>query len=313
MKLHPILTALFITINVFTLPLWADGDVTINPTDFSSENINQAKPPQKTPFSLTTLVDSIGNSKIERGHFKGDNIRFAEASAEVGSVVYYCPAYSEGANIALRYTATYIKWLENPWFDQQHFHTITLSFGGVTKRIDKWFWRTQLSINYDAGSKFDTEYINYDLILWGRYEYCRDIGLHVGFLAQTGMRLDRVYPIIGADWQISRDWKLNLVFPVNVSLEYAITPHWFFVLAGRNFDSRHRVKAHESHHKALIRYENIGAEVAIKYAALGMTANIHAGTTLGGCYRLADRHNHHPNHYYLQPAGYVGGEIDVKF
>jgi hypothetical protein len=300
------------TINAFTLSLWADGDFTINPTDFSSESITP-QPKQKSPFSFTTSFDAIGNSKIDRGFFKGDNIRFAEASAEMGSIVHYCPAYTEALSIALRYTATYIKWSENPWFDQEHFNTITFSLGGISKRIQNWFWRGQLSANFDAGSKFDAEYFNYDFLLWGRYEYCQYVGIHVGLIVQTGMRLDRVYPIIGADWQISKDWKLNLIFPVNVSLEYTITPNWFFVLAGRNFDSRHRVKQHEALRGGLVKYQNVGAEVAIKYVISNMTANIHIGSTLGGHYRISNHNNHHPHHYYLKPACYAGGEVDFKF
>lgn len=293
-----------------TMTGWADMD--IDTQDIGSEEI--AEPAKHTPFSFNTYIDVIGKSKIEKGYFKGDDIHFAEAEAEGGMIVYHCPAYSEGARLALGYTATYLKWSENPWFDQDHFNTLSLSLTGFSKRLDRWFWRTQLTVNFDA-NEWSSAYTSYDILLWGRYEYRHDIGIHVGFLAQTGLRLDRVYPIIGFDWQISRACKLNLVYPVNVSLVYTLTPHWTLALAGRNFNSRFRVRHDEIFSQALVRYTNTGAEFAIRYENQdqNISANIHAGTTLGGKYRVANRNNHHAHNYKLKSAGYVGGEMDVSF
>jgi len=28
---------------------------------------------------------------------------------------------------------------------------------------------------------------------------------------------------------------------------------------------------------------------------------------------VANSHNHDPNHYHLDPAGYVGAEVDMRF
>ncbi len=336
MKGNRFLATAWLAISALSFSLQAT-DISVDFSDYGSEHINNlAGSPgisadyssietddeanetpgaatKPTPFSLDIYFDSISSAKIDRGFFKGDEVRYAEAAAELGMVFYHCAAYSEGANIALSYTNTYIHWSDNPWFDQDRFHTVTLSLGGVTKRLHNWFWRGQLNINYDIGSAFSADYFNYTLLAWGRYEYCKHIGLHVGFIAQTGMGMDRVYPILGADWQMSRNWKLNMVFPVNVSLEYILNKNWSLALAGRNFDSRHRVKKNEAHSKSVLRYQNIGAEFAIKYGSGTMTANLHAGTTLGGKYRIANRHNHDPHHYKLRPSGYAGGEIDVKF
>lgn len=287
---------------------WADIDV--DTQDIGSEQIDQ--PAKQSPFSFNTYIDAIGTSKIDKGFYKGDKVHFAEAEVEAGMVVYYCETYTEGAKVAIGYTATYLDWSENPWFDQHHFNTVSFSLTGFTKRIDRWFWRTQLSVNCDA-KEWKANYTSYDILLWGRYEYCGNIGVHLGFLAQTGLRLDRVYPIVGFDWQISRKWKLNVVYPLNVSLDYAITPHWILSVAGRSFNSRFRVDDHDLFPQALVRYTNTGAEFAIKYQSNGISANIHAGTTLGGKYRVANRNNHHAHNYRLKGAGYVGGEIDVTF
>jgi hypothetical protein len=288
---------------------WADGD--IDSQDIANEQIEE--PAKRTPFSFSSHVDVIAPSKINKGFFKGDEVHYAEAQVEGGMVFYYCPTYTEGARAAVGYTATYMRWGNNPWFDQEHFNTLNLTLTGFSKRLDRWFWRTQLTANIDT-HEWSGDYTSYDILLWGRYAYCgEDIGVHIGFLAQTGLRLDRVYPILGFDWQISRKLKLNLVYPVNIALEYSLTRHWSIAVAGRFFNSRFRVHHDDIFSRALVRYTNTGAEFLVKYEAKNMSANIHAGTTLGGKFRVANRHNKHAHNYRLDSAGYVGAEVEVNF
>lgn len=305
MKLRIFFTALLL---LAALAGWADVD--INQQDIGSEQIT--KPAKRTPFSFSTHLDVIGPTKIRRGHFKGDEVHFATANVEAGMIVYYCPAFTEGLRVALDYTPTYLRWSQCPWFEQDHFNIVSLSLAGFTKRLDDWFWRSQLTINFDADN-WSSEYTSYDILLWGRYSYCQNIGFHLGFWAETGLQMDRVYPVIGFDWTISPKWKLNLVYPVDVALEYTLTKSWKLALAGRFFDSRFRVDHDECTSKALVRYTNVGAEFAVRYDNDAMSANIHIGTTLAGKFREANRHNHHAHSFKLDTAGYVGGEIDVKF
>lgn len=301
---------LFFTFSFILLVCSAWADVDIDQQNLGLEKINQ--PAKRTPFSLDAHLDIIGETKIDKGTYKGDKIHYAEAEVEAGAIVYYCPTYTEGARIALGYSPTYLKWHANPWFDQEHFHIVSLSLAGFTKRVDRWFWRAQLTANFDA-KEWKGKYTSYDILLWGRYAYQENVGIHFGFLAQTGLRMDRIYPIIGFDWQISRRWKLNLVFPMNVSLLYSVSSKWSIGAAGRFFNSRFRVRHHDHSLKPLVRYSNVGAEFVIKYDADTISANIHAGSTLGGKLRLANHHNHHAKNYHLDSSFYVGAEVDAKF
>ena len=314
MKWSNLLITSIFTIGIFNLSLFADDDIDTN--NMGSENIGGAfenQPASKSPFSFSAYADAVGKAKINKGFFKKDEIQFAIANAEIEAVYYYCPEYSEAANITLGYTETYIGWKENPWFSQTHFDTVTLSFGGITKRFDRWLWRGQVEINYDGFDELTAEYLNYNLILWGRYSICKDIGVHMGFYVETGMRMDRIYPIIGFDWQINRKWKLNAVFPFDMALEYTHTKNWTFALAGRTFSIRHRIQPNDSHGKYVCRYTNFGIEAMVKYSLNDLVANIHAGVTTGGDFKVANSHNHDPNHYHLDPAGYVGAEVDMRF
>lgn len=278
--------------------------------DFGSEEITQ--PAKRGPFSFESHIDYIGDADISHGFFEKDTISFAESDVEFGVIVYYCPEYEEGVRLALDFSATYLRWNQNPYFEQDHFNTLSLEAVYFTHRLKHWFWRTAFSINMDT-DEWQADYTSYDLMLWGRYDYSDTIGIHIGFWAETGLRLDRVWPIIGADWKISEKWKLNLVYPVNISLNYMINPQWSLALAGRNFDVRFRVNRNESCPRFLVRYQNIGAEFMVRYENSGISANIHAGVAFAGRYRVANPGNHHAHTYNLNPSGYIGGEIDVSF
>lgn len=300
-------------ISLFTFTAFAGwADVDIDQQDIGSEQITAPVPKRQTPFNFGARIDAIGNSKIQKGFFKGDEIKFATAEVEAGMVVYYCPEFTEGLRVDAGYAPTYLRWSENPWFEQDHFNIVSLSLIGFSKRYDRWFWRSQLTVNMDA-DEWQSDYMSYDILLWGRYAYCENIGVHLGFWGETGLQMDRVYPIIGFDWTISPKWKLSLVYPVNVSLDYSLTKTWSLALAGRFFNSRFRVHHDECTSKALVRYTNIGGEFAIKFDNDELSFNIHAGGTFGGKFRQANKHNHHAHTFDLDSALYAGGEVNVKF
>ncbi len=304
---------LSLLLSPFFFSLFANESGDLQEQDFGSEEITQpAKQTGQALFNFDSYLDVIGKSKISKGFFKGDDIRFAAAQVQLGSVVYYCPGYTEGIRVSLAFTATFLAWPGNPWFDQEHFNLLSLNVTGFTKRLERWFWRSQISINTDT-DEWRGPYTSYDIILWGRYAYLKNIGLHIGVWVQTGLRLDRVYPILGADWQFSPNWKLNLVYPVNLAIEYTLSRVWSLALAIRNFNSRFRVHHESSCAKSLLRYTNVGTEFAIRYEQGTTTANLHAGYALGGKYRVANPHNHHAHNYRFDPAPYVGGEVNVRF
>lgn len=302
---------------ISTGQIFSADDPTIDFQDFSSENIEIGKTEEErnTPWTFTVQADAIGKSKFTTGHYKGDEFQFRNIDAELGLIFYYDPDNVEGLNTTIGYSSTQAKWIDNPWFDQSRFNILSLSLGAFSQRLNKWFWRGQAVFNIDAREcAGGFRYAFYDLLMWGRYEYRKNLGLNIGLIAETGMRTDRVYPILGVDWKISNKWHLNLIVPVNVSLEYAMTKKFSLLLAARSFHFRSRLARHEANAKSIIRYENVGAEIAAKYLTdKGLSINLHAGTTLGGKFRFADEHNHHPHTFKLDPSPYAGFEMSVGF
>ncbi len=286
------------------------ADIEIDSQDISQENIKE--PAKRNPFSFDTHVDVIGTARISKGFYKKDKIDYAESLAELGAIVFYCPEYTEGLRVAAGFVPTYLKWHENPWFEQDHFNNATFTLSGFTKRAHRWFWRAQLTASFNV-EDWSSKYTAFDITLWGRYQWCKEIGVHFGFIGETGMQMDRVYPIIGFDWKISNKLNLSLVFPVNLSLMYAITPKWSFGAAGRLINSRFRVNHDQHSYKPLVRYTNFGVECVFAYETELMTANIHAGSMVGGVYRVANHHNHHAKNYHFGSSPYAGAEVNMKF
>lgn len=298
-------------LNLFILlisQVWSD--IALDQQNIGSEKINQ--PAKRTPFSFETHFDAVAPAKIIDDFYEGEKVYYAEAEVEAGMIVYYCERFTEGVNLSVGFNATYLRWAQNPWFDQNHFNLLSLNVSGFTKRIEDWFWRTQFTANFNTDD-WNGKYMSYDILLWGRYSYQENIGIHFGFWAEAGLRMDRIYPIGGFDWQISDKWLLSLVYPVNVSLVYTISKPWSIALAGRNFDSRFRVNRDEAFSKCLVRYTNVGAEFSVNYNTDTTNANIHAGVTLAGKYRVANQKNQHAHTYKLDSAYYAGVEMDVKF
>lgn len=287
--------------------------------DNSSANIEPVAAEEDCggPFKIEVAADYVGEAKIKKNCHGLKDVTFATGIAEVNFVFYYDKCYKEGAAIAVGYERTYLDVKNNPYFKQRDFDTVSVFLSGFTERACDWEWRGQVTVNFDNIESWNySDYMNYDLLLWGRYHYCEDIGLHIGFLAQTGMKIDRVYPVIGIDWKYNCDWKFNLIFPLNISVVYTITPSWSVSVASRFFDQRHRAKkSHEGlFSEALWSYRTAGGELALMYNPTKcITANIHGGYDFGGHLKIADRHYHHRKRLRLDGAPYAGASLDWNF
>lgn len=264
------------------------------------------------PFKIELTFDAVAEAKIRKCHH---HLQFATGEAEISAVFYYDPCIEEGASIGISYSRTRINWMHNHWFHQKDFDEACLTLGFTSKRLCDWLWQIQLTANFDNIENWSfNDYMNYDMLLWGRYEYFEGFGVNIGFIGMTGMKIDRVYPIIGVDWKISEKWQLNLVFPVNVALVYNINEVWSVDIAGRLFNERHRLKRNERLSKGLIEYYGGGGEFGLNYhPTQWLAANIHAGYSLGAKLKVSNRHHNRRRNYNVDGAPYAGAELDFAF
>lgn len=285
--------------------------------DFEDSIVSQEEietPEHQGPFRGEFSFDAVGSANIDKPGFTGQEVDFSCFAGRVGSVICYSKVRREAFMLAIGGARAKIDWEENPYFSQTVFPTATLALRFFSNRLEDWIWQAQFAMNIDTEHWDFNHYLNFDILLWGRHDWRPNIGLHAGFIVQTGMQIDRIYPIIGFDWKINDLWKLNLVFPVNLSIERTLNDCWKAALAVRFFDVRERADEDEPLPMALVCYRNTGLELAFKYDwANIIEANIHAGYTVGGELRISNRHNDHPKHFDLGSAGYIGSELVVKY
>lgn len=279
--------------------------------------LEQIEPPknQQGPFRIEADFDSVAKTHFTKKHYEHQKLGYSNYSGTLGMAFCYLPQAREAYAAAASYTYANICWKQNPFFRQQNFDVVTLALRLYSNRFCDWIWKGELGVNMDVNHFEGGQYMNYDLTMWGRYDYRKNVGLNLGIIIQTGMKIDKVYPIIGFDWTISKKWTLNLVFPVNISLQYQYTCDWKIAGAMRFFDVRYRVGKNEPLSKGLVVYRNTGLELAALYEPenLSLEGNVHIGSTLGGLLRISDHENRHPRHFYLDPSLYVGGQLVWSF
>lgn len=272
----------------------------------------------QSPFSIDISFEGTGKSKFEHKKCKKhlDDVQFAIAEIDGSAVFYYNPCCKEGLLATLAYSYTNINW-KNPYFNQQHFDTVSLALGGFTERARDWVWKGEIRLNADVDYFDISDNLYWNILLAGRYAYTECLGLNIGFIVFTGMKIDRIYPIIGIDWKINDRWKLNLVYPTNIGVIYTYDKQWSFSLSSRSFDERHRVgdAKRRRWEKGLIEYRATGVEAGVNFTTCDekWLANLHVGEILGGRIKVSKRHHNDSKRYKFKSAPYIGGEVAGRF
>jgi len=281
--------------------------------DWGLENIKEPEK-QPGPFRIEFEFDAVQKTHFNKEGFSNQKFGYSEFSGSAGTVICYSINNREAYALAVGDTNTNMLWEENPYFSQEHFNEASLLLRFYSNRFCDWVWKGEFASSINTEHPDFNHYLDFDVTVWGRYEYSCDVGIHLGFIVQTGMKLDHVYPIVGFDWNINRNWTLNMAFPVNISLQYEINNNWTSSFGMRFFDGRHRAGNDEPLPMALVSYKNSGIEFAMLYAYdPALEVNFHIGSTLGGMLRIANKQNHHATHFKLDPAMYVGSELVWSF
>lgn len=263
-------------------------------------------------FELKSSIDVTGQGKINSSPFKGEHIRFGEGQV---CAYYTFPCYRATAiSVGAGYSETAVIWKRNPFFRETHYNNFLLSLNAYSEAICDWIWQGGFSIAVDSDEWNWSDYALYTTTLWGRYNYQENLGIHIGFIEQSGIRKDRMFPIIGVDFTMWEDWKVNLVYPVNMSLVYNMTDELSIALAGRIFNSRHRVGENEPLPRGIFEYRNVGAELGLSYSpGVFANANVHVGSALGGDLKVTNKNNHNATHVKFNNTLYIGGLLEFKY
>lgn len=296
-------------------PLAAESTVNLYGSGSETETELTAPPPKRgKPFTSSLKADFIATARIDHKGFHKKKIGYWYAGVDVDTVVYYNPLCGEGLSVTLDFWRDKIVWNNNRYFSHCQFNNVSVAANFFSKRVPDWLWRGQIAINTEVDYGDFWRYTFYDILLWGRFTYNPCIGLHVGFLAQTGQRIDHVYPIVGLDWTFSDKWKIKAVFPMEMAIEYSLNAKWSLALANKFFEVRHRLQKDDRLHRGLVEYRCNGTEIGINYnKEESLNANVHVGYSTGGHFKLSNHRHHRVHRLKFGASPYVGGEVAVKF
>jgi hypothetical protein len=287
--------------------------------DYRSQELvaRGAEPCNYCPYATNLFFDVTGKARVNHDdckHNRFRSVQFAQAEIDVSKIFYYNPYCDEGLIATGAYNYMYLHW-KNPNIRQKHFHTLSVAIGGFSHRVCNWIWEGEVRFNATINHYSFCDYLTCDLMLAGRYAMSDCFGIHAGFIALTGMKVDHVYPVVGFDWQLDDRWKLNLVFPTNLSLVYSFGSKWSMELAGRFFDERHRAGNNQHLKRGIVEYRAGGIEAGVNYISCSknLHMNFHFGGLIGGSVKVSNRHHSHSHRHRFGGTPYAGGDIAFRF
>jgi hypothetical protein len=310
------LLSLFILGTFLIIPVASYAD--LDDESYGAEK--QVDPQEQAAAKLNFVTDVLAPASVsqEKGKIHADRVKYASSNVNFDMGIYSNPGHQEGLYLSTGWTRTKLHWEHNPFFRQRFFDTLTFAFNAFSARCQGWTWLGRAAINVSTNHFEPSRYASYDFLLWGTSELPQwSTGhFHVGVLAQTGMKIDRVFPILGVDWQATENLKINLVFPINIGVAYSINDAWKASVNGRFFSTRYRINesgVNRYYSQGLIEYQNQGLEANLSYDYRYASANIHAGYMFGGRMKISNRHHRRGIWFDIGGSPYLGAEFAAKF
>lgn len=209
---------------------------------------------------------------------------------------------------------TEVKMERNPEFDETLFNYINLSIGGFTKGFSDWTWALTLAAYLDTGHFSFIDYALYDGVLWGKYTLSKWIELDFGLIVEVGLHKEKVWPIIGFIYLPCDNWRVSVVYPIDISIEYDFWSYWTVGGSIRFLRNRHRVGQDEPNPQGIFEYRTTGAEIELICAPFDwFSITGFAGSTFNGDFKVTNRNNHQATHYKFKASGYAGVSAILSF
>lgn len=221
--------------------------------------------------------------------------------------------FTQGLSFAAGYAHYRYDWSENPYFAQKDFQYVKLSAGVYCLYFADWIIAASATVWVDPEEWDFGDYAEYGGGIFARYAYNCDWTFWLGLITRGGLEDVTVLPVIGFNYCFCDSWKLNIVMPINISLEYCINECWFFYTGARVFLHRHRLRVEEPIPAGIFRYRNIGGEFGLK-REVGETleAKLFAGWSTGGSFKTMDKDGEFPIKNKFHTAPYGGASLQVK-
>lgn len=279
-------------------------------TDYSFVN-------KSHPVHLDAEFRDVSPAEFRTHSVRHSKVHYEDAHA----FLYYSHFLTPHNSLSWKVGYSFLEfdWPKNPRFTEDDYHFASASLGWVSTSLKDWRWIVSGAVSVDAQTwDFGQSGVYYGL-MWGRYQYTNTIGLHIGCAGYVGVENGYMLPIVGIDWRASKNWQINAIFPINVSIEYFFNKYWSTSLMWATFGRPYRFPMRA--HGGIGRYKNGIFEVYSKGAELDLnfktghtlSASIGAGWNFGGWIFIKDKHNHHGKYYKYDDAPYAQGKLTLTF
>lgn len=260
---------------------------------------------------------NVGKAKFRTDSVKGSHERYADAH----TYLYFSHYLNENNALSWKAGYSFLKfdWPKNPRFREDDYHFATASVGWITTSIRHWRWIASGAVSIDAQT-FDLGQSGvYYGVLWGRYQWGRKVGLHIGWYGYAGVKNGYILPIVGFDWCPSSSWQVNAIFPVDASIRYYFAKHWSVYCQASAFGRPYRfpIRAHGGigrYRNGIFEVFSTGVELNLKYQqGNGLALIAGGGWNFGGWILIKDHDNHHGKYYKFDGAPYAQGKLAFSF
>ena len=269
------------------------------------------------PVHFESEYRQVGKAKFRTHPVQGSHERYTDAQANV----YY--SHFLNKDNALSWKAGYsfigFNWAKNPRFRGNDYNFANASVSWISTSMKNWRWIVGGATSVDASTvDFGHSGVYYG-VLWGRYQYSKTLGMHIGGYGYGGVKNGYLLPIIGFDWRPECKWKFNAIFPVNLSIDYTLADNWSLYAEASAFGRPYRfpIRAHEgigNYHGAIFEIYSTGVDLNLKYCLpRRLTFIVGGGGNFGGWILIKNHNNEHGKYYKFNGAPYGQGKFSYTF
>lgn len=272
----------------------------------------QNDPPPFFPFSLSGSYLTVSEADFRSSALKDKDLLFRQWEAAGAYIHSFTPVC--GLLFGAGWVGCEVKMKDNPDFNETIFNYVNFLAGAYTEAFPDWMWKLTLAAYLDTEEFSFADFALYQGVLWGKYDLCRTIELDFGLIVESGLRKTKVWPIIGLIYVPCDSLAINIVFPIDVSINYFITSYLSASGSLRFLRSRHRVKETEPNPQGIFEYRTTGAEFDLTYTPFCRFAlSGFVGSTTNGDLKITNHNDDRATHYKFKGSFYTGASALLSF
>jgi len=294
-----------------TLPLAAASNLTDDGASFDDVLESPLTPSHITPafFQIDGHGDWIQPGTLKLPNATNQRMGYAEADARIG---YVFPCNCAMFSVAGGYQRTWITIENLSLFDRSNFHNAYATLGGKVFEGD-WTYQAEFQFNADLDLSWERCYLYY-YGGWATYAYLPNLTTSAGFIGRSGLRQDKFWPVLGFEWNVTDEWEIHALYPVNISVLYHPIPTIAIGLVTRFINSRHRLNEKDIIPSGILEYRNAGEEFSITYTpGPFLSINGHVGYMFKGDLQVSDSYGCVLTDLKADGTFYAGASILFRF